>query len=203
MKILPIIAGEDPLVIRDLIKGFCNDQPELTMENDRLVWSVRKLDVDYISTSLSIDRASAAVIQKELIEGDWISEIKLTPTRRGMALAQHIDRPNIARDDALAILEEAVSWAERTNAESDGRVIVKSMYLYGSLQRGEASVGDVDLFVSFTTMDIENGPLPEDMDQEDHLCAELAEISEYLSPASELEHLRMSDVPTRQVFPRP
>jgi predicted nucleotidyltransferase len=118
-----------------------------------------------------------------------------------MGLSQHIDRPKLSRAEAEAILDRVIQWADHTNVEAGARVKVKAIHLYGSLERGADEVGDIDLFVEFTTMDLEMDLQPEDMEREEELCEELTYISDYLSPSSVLERMMMHDVPMRQVFP--
>lgn len=119
-----------------------------------------------------------------------------------MALAQHVERPKLARADAEAILERVLQWAEQVNAAAGARVKIRTIELYGSLERGAPEVSDVDLFVDFTTMDLGMDVMPEDSEREDELCEELAAISDYLSPSSVFDSMLMGDVPRKQVFPR-
>lgn len=79
---------------------------------------------------------------------------------------------------------------------------MKTIHLYGSLAQGADEVGDVDLFVEFTTMDLAMDLQREDMDRENELCEELTSISDYLSPSSWLDREMMGDVSMRQVFPQ-
>lgn len=163
---------------------------------------VRRITSDFIEAQLGVSSNQAQHIQAELVAEGWIEPGKFTPTRSGMALTHYVDRPKLPRADAEALLNKALEWADRTNAAADARVIVKTIHLYGSLERGADEVGDIDLFVEFTTMELGDDLQPEDMDRESELCEELSAISEYLSPSSGLDREMMSDVSMRQVFPR-
>ncbi len=88
------------------------------------------------------------------------------------------------------------------NAVLDARVKVKPIHVYGSLERGADEVGDIDLFVEFTTLDLGMDLQPEDEEIEDELLKELTGISDYLSLSSYLDRMMMDDVPKRQIFPR-
>ncbi|MET4258251.1 hypothetical protein ABIC09_003193 [Bradyrhizobium sp. S3.12.5] len=69
-------------------------------------------------------------------------------------------------------------------------------------ERGAEEVGDVDLFIEFTTMDLGLDLTPEDQQREWERSEELVAISEYLSPSSFIDWMLMGDVPMRQAFPR-
>jgi hypothetical protein len=94
-----------------------------------------------------------------------------------------------------------LAWADGVNAEPNARVMVKSIDLFGSMQCGAVEVGDIELFVVFTTMDLGMDPQPEDLEREHELTQELVSISEYISPSSELDQV-CRDVPSSRVFPR-
>jgi predicted nucleotidyltransferase len=163
----------------------------------------RKVTLDLIKASLSVTDGDAQRIHTALVAEEWIEPGKFVPTRRGMALAQHIDRPHISRAAAEEILDRVLHWADSINADEDARVKLRAIYLFGSLERGEPEVGDIDLFVEFMTLDLGDNVEPKDMDRERELFEELTSISDYISPSSELDRKIMSDVPCRQVFPRP
>jgi hypothetical protein len=78
----------------------------------------------------------------------------------------------------------------------------RTIDLFGSLQRGAAEVGDINLFVVITTMDLGMDLQPKDQEREDELAEELMFISEYISPSSELDQMCMG-VPSTRIFPRP
>ncbi|MBY3330377.1 hypothetical protein HFN98_06905 [Rhizobium laguerreae] len=61
-----------------------------------------------------------------------------------------------------------------------------------------AEVGDIDLFVSFTTLDLGDDMQPENYDLEDE---ELMAISKDIFVSSEIDRLTMSDVATRRTSP--
>jgi predicted nucleotidyltransferase len=118
-----------------------------------------------------------------------------------MALSQYTDRPKIARAEAEKILANVLAWAADTNAVPNARVKVKAIDLFGSLQRGEPFVGDVDIFIEFTTMELGADLEPEDMGREVELLEELSQISDYVSPSSVFDREYMVDVPRHRVFP--
>jgi hypothetical protein len=118
----------------------------------------------------------------------------------GNGALQHVDRPKLARAEAEEILQRMLAWADGVNAEPNARVRVKTIDLFGSLQHGAAEVGDIDLFVVFTTMDLAMDLQPEDQDCEDELTAEPVSISGDISPSSELDQICMG-VPSSRVFP--
>jgi predicted nucleotidyltransferase len=90
-------------------------------------------------------------------------------------------------------------WVDQKNAVLDARVKVKTIHLYGSPERGADEVGDIDLFVEFTTLDLGMDLQPEDEEIEDELLKELTGISDYLSFPF---RMMMDDVPKRQIFPQ-
>ncbi len=187
--------------MRELFKSFAELKSELRRNESVLSLAVRRMTPEYVAEFLDLPNAEASRIQSELIAEGWIHEEKLTPTRKGMGLAQHIDREKISRAEAEALVERVISWAVATNAKISARVKIKEIHLYGSLQRAAAWVDDVDLFVEFTTMDLGMDLQPEDMELEHRLCEELCAISDRLSPSTVFDRMSMHDVPTRKVFP--
>ncbi|SDD08687.1 hypothetical protein SAMN05216337_1007145 [Bradyrhizobium brasilense] len=196
------IAELDARKVREMFKNFVERKMEVEWKDGLPVRNVRRMTPSVIETDLGVPPAEAELIQAKLIAEGYLEPEKFTPTRLGMALAQHSDRPKISRAEAEAILTRVLDWADRTNAVPDARVKVKMIHLYGSLERGAAEVGDVDLFVEFTTMDLGPDLMPEDQEREQELGEELVAISEYLSPSSFIDRMLMEDVSMRQVFPR-
>jgi predicted nucleotidyltransferase len=203
MELPKRIAGVDARKVREVFKTLLEGENKFVWKNGVPSVVPRKVTPDLIDASLNVSGAEAQRIHAALIAEGWIEPNKFVPTRRGMALAQHVDRSRISRTDAEKILDEVLDWADRINADAGTRVKLKAIYLFGSLERGEAEVGDIDLFVEFTTLDLGDELQPEDMDRENEMAEELTSISEYVSPSSELDRKMMSDVPSRQVFPRP
>ncbi|MCF3947221.1 hypothetical protein [Acidiphilium iwatense] len=195
------IVGLDARQMRGMFKNFIAQESEMDWNDGKPVVKVRRMTPDFIERQLGISSREAQRIQAELIDEGWIEQGKFTPTRKGMALAHHVDRPTLPRAEAEAILDQVLEWADRTNAVADTRVKVKAIHLYGSLERGADEVADIDLFIEFTTMDLGEDMQPEDMEQESELCEELSAISEYVSPSSALDRMVMDDVSMRQVFP--
>jgi predicted nucleotidyltransferase len=172
-------------------------------ENGLPVIEERKITAELIEASLNVSASEAKSIHKTLVVEEWIFPDKLVPSRKGMALAQHVDRPPLPREIALAILDRVLDWADHINADPAERVKLKAIRLFGSLERGEAEVGDIDLFLEFTTFDLGEDLQPEDMERESELAKDLRNISECISPSDELSRQMMSDVASRQIFPRP
>jgi predicted nucleotidyltransferase len=202
MELPDQVAGRDPRQMRDMLLQFLEQERKYVWKDGVPSVVPNAVTPEFIQTSLSVSAAEAHRILKNLVSEGWVESGRLVPSMQGMALAQHVDRPRLPRAEAEAILNQVIEWAERTNAIPAARVKVKAIQLFGSLMRGEDEVGDIDLFVEFTTMDLGMALEPEDMEREEELAEELSAISEYLSPSSELERQRMA-VPYRQVFPRP
>ncbi len=201
MDIPEKIADLDSGVVSQMFKTFVEQKTEVELNDGVRLPVVRRMTPEVISAGLGVSRSEAVRIQEKLVAEGWIDPDKFTPTRRGMGLAQHIDRPKLPRAEAKAILSQVIEWADRTNADTGARVKVKAIHLYGSLERDVDEVGDIDLFVEFTTMDLDMDLQPEDMEREEELCKELTDISDYLSPSSVFDRMMMADVPMRQVFP--
>lgn len=201
MEIPEKVAGVETARMIELFQSFLALDPGFQFDNGELSYNPKRVSVEFVANTLSISLEEASKIQAELVTEGWIDAAKLIPTRKGMGLSQHVDRPKLSRDQADAILAEVVAWAHRVNADPEARVTVRTMHLYGSLQRREEQVGDIDLFIEFTTLDLGDDMQPEDMEREEELSEELAAISEYLSPASQFDRGLMSDVPTTLVFP--
>lgn len=202
MELPEKIAGLDVSRVKEMFKNFNVQETEIDWNDGAPVVKVRQMTRDFIVGQLEIASGEAQRIQAALVAEGWIESDKLTPTRKGMALSQHVDRPKLPRAEAEALLTKVLDWADRINAVADARVKVKTIHLYGSLLQGADEVGDVDLFIEFTTMDLDADLQCEDMDRENDLSEELASISDYLSPSSWIDRELMGDVPMRQVFPR-
>jgi predicted nucleotidyltransferase len=196
------IAELDARDIREMFKNFLEREIEVEWKDGLPVRNVRRMTPSVIEAELGVPPGEAEKIQARLISEGYIEPDKFTPTRLGMALAQHIDRAKISRADAEGILTQVLDWADRTNSVPDARVKVKTIHLYGSLERGAEEVSDIDLFVEFTTMELGLDLMPEDQQYEEDLSEELVAISECLSPSSFIDRMLMGDVPQRQIFPR-
>lgn len=203
MELPKRIAGADARQVREMFKTLMEAETEYVWKDGAPSIVVRRVTPDLIVSTLNVSATEAQRIQMELVAEGWIESDKFVPTTKGMALAQHIDRPRLPRAEAERILDKVVDWADRINAQPNARVKVKAIHLFGSLERGAPDVADIDLFVEFTTMDLGMELQPEDTDCESELVEELVSISEYISPSNEFDRLKMSDVPCRQVYPRP
>lgn len=202
MELPETIAGLDPRDVREMFRALMAAETKCEWKDGMPSIDARRVTSALIEAALKVPAAEAKRIQAELVTEGWIESEKFTPTRKGMALSQHDDRAKISRAEAEALLDQVLAWADCTNAVPDARVKVKTIHLYGSLERGADEVGDVDLFVEFTTMDLGDDLQPDDQEREDELAEELAGISEYLSLSSVFDRMMMEDVPMRQVFPR-
>ncbi|MDR6831010.1 putative nucleotidyltransferase [Bosea robiniae] len=195
------VAGVDPLKMRDLFVAFLDSEPGYQKVYGLRVPLPRHMTVEFIGHELAVSQVDAIQIQKRLISEGWLVAEKLSPTSKGMALSQYTDRPKIARAEAKKILASVLAWAADTNKVANARVKVKAIDLFGSVQRGEPFVGDVDIFVEFTTMDLGADLEPRDMAREAELLQQLSQISEYVSPSSAFDRELMSNVPRERVFP--
>ena len=202
MDLPETIAGLDPRQMREVFKNFLERDTEVEVRNGVRFPVDRRMAPDVIAAELQVSLAEAKRIQAALVTEGWIEPAKFTPTRKGMGLAQHRDRPKISRAKAEEILGQVLDWTDQKNSVSDARVKVKTIHLFGSLERGADEVGDIDLFVEFTTVDLGMDLQPEDDEMEDELLEELTDISDYLSLSSSLDLMMMDDVPKRQIFPR-
>jgi len=202
MELPEKIAGLDARQMREMFKNFAALESEMDWNNGAPIVKTQQMTPDFIAEQLEVALGEAQRVQAALVAEDWIEPRKFTPTRKGMGLSQHVDRPKLARAEAEALLDKVLDWADRTNSAAGARVKVKTIHLYGSLVQGADEVGDVDLFVEFTTMDLGEDLQCEDMEREDELSEELTSISDYLSPSSWVDREMMHDVPMRLVFPR-
>ena len=203
MELPKIIAGVDMPKAREMFKTFVEEEKPLVWNEGKPHSVVRTISPQLTETSLNVSGAEAKQVHEALVSEGWIEPEKFVPTRRGVALAQHVDRPRISRAEAGKILERVLDWADGINEDPDARVKLRAIRLFGSLERGEAEVGDIDLFVEFTTFDLGDDMQPEDMVRESELAGDLKDISEYISPSDELSRQMMLDVPTLRIFPRP
>lgn len=199
MKLPDTIAGMDARSVRDLLAALMARDTDYEWVDGLPKLIPRRVTIKLIGDSLGLSNAEAARVQRDLVAEGWIDH-RHAPTTRGMALAQHHDRPPLPRAEAEAVISEVIAWAERVNAESDGRVALKTIHLFGSMLGDAPEVGDVDLFVAFTTMDHRENVEPEDIEREDELCRELADISEYVSASDEVDRA-MLGASQRLIFP--
>ncbi len=197
------VAGLDPRIVRDMFKAFADAETKYEF-NDGLPKVIpRRMTADHILKSLQLSQTDAERVHSILIADGWIEKDRLCPTHKGMALAQHVDRPRISGADANDLVCRVLDWADGVNADVNARVKVKTIDLYGSVARGEQEVGDVDIIVKFTTFDLGDDLQPDDSVREDELIVELSSISEYISPASEIDQMCMPNADYRTIFPRP
>ena len=159
----------------------------------------KRMDAVYVASKLQVSKDEANNIVRGLTEEGWLKPDKLVPTTRGMALAQHQNRPRITRREADEIVEQTIEWAKRVNAQDGARVKVLYIDLFGSYITLSGDVGDVDMVVKFNTHDLEDLQ-PEDMEVEIELLEELRNISEYISPSDELDQLTLDGQKFKRIF---
>jgi predicted nucleotidyltransferase len=199
LKLPDTIADRDPRAIRQMFQDWMAKEMAFDWNGGNPIMEARSVAIDLIAQSLRLSDNEAQAVQSKLVEEGWIEPLTFVPSMRGMALAQHIDRAPISREKAEEILEEVLDWTRRVNGQHDARIKIRKIDLFGSLEQGASEVGDIDLFVDFTTMDLGDDLQPKDFDQQAELGRQLVSISEYISPSSELDRLMM-DVPTRRIF---
>ena len=102
------------------------------------------------------------------------------------------------------MLHEAVAWAKGVEQRNDLTVKVDRLDVYGSYWGEGSDVGDLDIIVVFNILRLaeENLLQPEHMDEQDALLEELTTISQYISPADELDKLNMPSADFRTVYYR-
>ena len=202
MELPEFIAHVESKKVRSMFKQFVDSEIKHKFVDGVLKIEKRSITHELIMESLNVPRAEAETIRTLLVSEGWIEAGKFIPTMRGMALAQHVDRPKISLEKADAIINEVLNWADGVNAELNARVRVKTIRLYGSVEQRKLEVSDIDLFVEFTTMDLGLDLQPEDWEREEELGEELVGISEYISPSPEFNRELMLEAKSRLIFPR-
>src|SRR4051812_48420877 len=115
MKFPEKIAWIDISKFCDLFKAFIEHESVPRWENGLPVIEERKITAELIEASLGVSVSEAKSIHKTLVVEEWILADRLVPSRKAMALAQHVDRPPLPREIALAILDRVLDWADRVN----------------------------------------------------------------------------------------
>lgn len=119
MELPEKISGLDARQVREMFKNFLAQDTEMEWNDRGPVLKVRRVTPDFIAEQLEIAPGEAQRIQAALVAEEWIEPEKLTPTKKGMALAQHVDRPKLPRAEAEALLAQVLDWADRTRAVFD------------------------------------------------------------------------------------
>jgi predicted nucleotidyltransferase len=171
------ISGIPAIQVRDALRSFLDIKPDYSFANGNFVYTPRRLTPSFLAHAMSISGDAAASLLAILINEDYIDADKLTPTSKGMTLCAAEDRERLSLDAADAIFQDFLAAVRSCNARANGRVFVEAVYLFGSYQRRQATVGDIDLLLE-TSLPIDC--LPEDMDERDAVTTSI-KVSEYLS----------------------
>ena len=200
MRLPNEVAGRDAREMRDLFKKFIDGGQEDFSGISFLSLAIRRFDAVWVGTQLNVTEEVARSIVESLVKEGYLEE-RLVPTVKGMALAGHIDRDPISRADARRIIAELIEWATKLEATGQ-RIRVKSLEIFGSYLTNADALGAIDVVVIFTTHDlVQSGDLEsKDLDREEELVAEIASISEYISPASLWDRLTLTGKEFKLIF---
>ena len=196
------ICGHPQLNIRDAFKAFLELDTPTTFKNGIPRIKPKRMTPDFLAAQLNIDRAEAGTLITCLKAEGWLEADRPVPTTRAMALAQHIVRPRILRAKADEILTAILDWAETFNNEATGDIRIKELLVFGSYTTDAPTCGDIDLIVvtNYADLTAQDVLQPEHNDEVDDAVKALQAISEYISPADEMDMLTMPDVKFTSIY---
>ncbi|GAA0217374.1 hypothetical protein QOZ96_002644 [Brevundimonas nasdae] len=202
MQLPENICGHAPLEIRDAFKAFLDLPTAYDWSGSFPTVTPKRMTPEFLSGRLAICTAEATSLITCFTSEGWLEPGTAVPTTKGMSLAQHIVRPRLPRDEADEIFDAILSWAETHNEAAVGDIRIKSLFLYGSYLTGDGDVGDIDLIVVTNEEDLTDQGLlqPEHEDEVAAAVSALEAISEYISPATPLDMLKMPDATFHRVY---
>ncbi len=123
------IAGYRPTVFKNAIRGFMRTRSRENVIDLRSIFPQRR---------------DGAIVFEECIDRGLIDAEKLEITEKGMAIARGKAKRRTTLVQAHALLNTFLERVESLNRDPDALTSVTQVWLFGSLLRGEETVGDID-----------------------------------------------------------
>jgi predicted nucleotidyltransferase len=102
-------------------------------------------DLIDIKSIFPLRRDGAIVFEEGLDRGLIALDGKLTITEKGEAISRGRATPRACLPRACALLDEFLTGVDQLNSDPDGVRQVNEVWLFGSVMRGQETVGDIDL----------------------------------------------------------
>ncbi len=135
LKAVPAIAGENPKVIRDILRrchGYFTEN-----------WLSKKLGF----SREKAHRVARALLRSGYVEGAELDETAYTVTAKGRNLMRASSATRIRRNTARSSLDEFMERVRHVNESSAYLYSIVKVAVFGSLLRSDERVGDVDVAV--------------------------------------------------------
>lgn len=127
------IAGYRPSVFKDALRGFSRTHSPGNMIDLKTVFSLRR---------------DGAIVLEECLDRGLIDPAMMKLTEAGEAIARAKAKSRTSLAKAQAVLNTFLDRIEILSHDPEGVQDVDQVWLFGSLMRGEDSVGDIDLAVT-------------------------------------------------------
>ena len=204
MELPDDICGYDPRAIRDAFKSFVDLPIKCDWVDGEPKIVPKLMTAEFLAGELGIDLPTAGRLVGCLTADGWLKADRAIPETMGMALAQHIDRPRLARAEADKIFAEVLQWAADHNRLTKGDIRIEELKVYGSYTKDTPDVGDIDLIVISNYDGLTDQGLlqPKHDRQLDAALKKLKAISEYVSPANAMDMMAMPHVDFTSVYRR-
>lgn len=127
------IAGYRPSVFKDALRGFARTHSQGNMIDLKRVFPLRR---------------DGAIVLEECLDRRLIDRTTMKLTEAGEAIGWAKAKSRTSSAKAWSVLNEILDRIEVLNQDPDGFENVDQVWLFGSLMRGEESVGDIDLAIT-------------------------------------------------------
>lgn len=127
-----LVAGYRPAMFKNALRGYARTSSPSNLIDLKSVFPLRR---------------DGAIIFEECLERGLIDPETLTLTPAGETLARAKAQKRTPFEKAEKLLDQFLGRAEAVNADPDAISQVDEIWLFGSLMRREATVGDIDLAV--------------------------------------------------------
>lgn len=129
------IAGYRPSVFKDALRGFLRTRSPGNMIDLKTVFPLRR---------------DGAIVFEECLDRGLIDPATLKLTEAGEVIARAKAKSRTPLAKAQSVLNEFLDRIEILNRDSDAVQQVDQLWLFGSLMRGEETVGDIDLALTMS-----------------------------------------------------
>lgn len=127
-----LIAGYRPATFKNALRGYARTSNPQNLIDLRSVFPLRR---------------DGAIVFEECLDRGLIDPEALKLTAAGETLARAKAQKRTPLEKADAVLQQFLDNADAMNADEDAISQVDKVWLFGSMMRREASVGDIDLAV--------------------------------------------------------
>lgn len=158
------IAGFRPSVFKDALKGYSQTQSPGNMIDLKSVFPLRR---------------DGALVYEECLDRGLLDLASAEIPEKGLIVARAKVQARTPLAKARQVLDELLDRAERLNADPDAASEVAQIWLFGSVMRDEATVGDIDLAIVPRRVEAVQGDLDAQIARAKRKIAEFSDAPAY------------------------